>query len=738
MKRPLLFAIFIAGFFASASQIILLRELLVVFEGNELAFGFVLAAWLLLVGAGSLIAGRLSAAVKDKTSLFAAVLLAAAILLSLTIIASRLIRPVSGIPFGQALDAGYTFLFSFIILALLCLTLGAQFSLGCGLIPAGWVYILEAIGAGVSGVILSLFLVQRINAFPLALLLASLNAAVAFFISVASKRRLLSYASLFIFAGLGLIIVSGLGEKISLLSTKLFYKGFRVVASYNSPYANLTVTKRAEQYNIFANSSCMFTSPTPDIVFAEESIHFPLLANKNPRKVLLIGGGPGSAIFEITKHPVEKLVYAELDPAVINVASAYIPGVKNTLRDAKLEVKYTDGRAYVKNSADKYDVVLLNLPAPSTLQLNRLYSSEFFGEVKGLLNKGGIFALSLPAQEAYMNEQSKNLNRCIDKTLRSVFGDVFVIPGNIYIYIAPLKPLDAQTLINTYNTRHIETRVISPEYIKYKLDPSRVHGASAFLNDNKATKINFDFRPAATFYTIAFWNSVFHPRAGKIFDLLLNLNIWHFITLLAFICVLFFMLAKRKIFPALIFAISSSGFFAMGVELILIFAFQITFGYAYQMIGLLIGAFMAGLSLGAYIMTRCIEKGRVSLKILKIIDALIAFYPLLLALALIILSSYAKHPITRTVMAVLLPLFAIIAAALVGAEFPLANKLRLKSVAPNSRVAGGFYAADLFGGVFSAIVTGWVLVPVIGISSTLMLIACLKFSSWVFLVSSKA
>ena len=46
------------GFTATVAQILLMRELLVVFYGNEISLGLLLASWLLWTGAGSGLFGR--------------------------------------------------------------------------------------------------------------------------------------------------------------------------------------------------------------------------------------------------------------------------------------------------------------------------------------------------------------------------------------------------------------------------------------------------------------------------------------------------------------------------------------------------------------------------------------------------------------------------------------------------------------------------------------------------------
>ena len=60
MRKSLTFALTLIGLTAMMGQILLMRELLVVFYGNELTLGAMLAAWLFWTGLGSWLLGRLT------------------------------------------------------------------------------------------------------------------------------------------------------------------------------------------------------------------------------------------------------------------------------------------------------------------------------------------------------------------------------------------------------------------------------------------------------------------------------------------------------------------------------------------------------------------------------------------------------------------------------------------------------------------------------------------------------
>ncbi|MGA2904373.1 MAG: hypothetical protein ABSD98_11115, partial [Candidatus Korobacteraceae bacterium] len=57
--RAIRSAVALIGFSAVIGQIVLMRELIVVFSGNEMSLGIMLATWLLWTAAGSYVSSRL-------------------------------------------------------------------------------------------------------------------------------------------------------------------------------------------------------------------------------------------------------------------------------------------------------------------------------------------------------------------------------------------------------------------------------------------------------------------------------------------------------------------------------------------------------------------------------------------------------------------------------------------------------------------------------------------------------
>ena len=82
-------------------------------------------------------------------------------------------------------------------------------------------------------------------------------------------------------------------------------------------------------------------------------------------------------------------------------------------------------------------------------------------------------------------------------------------------------------------------------------------------------------------------------------------------------------------------------------------------------------------------------------------------------------------------------ILSLVSGVLVGSEFPLANRIYLKGTKRVGEVGGTLYACDLMGAWAGALIVSIWLIPVLGIVSTCILIACLKVVSLVLVVTSR-
>ena len=161
-----------------------------------------------------------------------------------------------------------------------------------------------------------------------------------------------------------------------------------------SPYQLIEVHDSPQFGRLFRLDGDYMTSEKEEFFYHEALVHPAAASHGKVRRALILGGGDGGAAEELLKYPnVERIVIAELDEVVIRIARDYFQNIHHgALDDPRVEVRIGDGLAYVRDTAERFDLVLLDLTDPDT-PASALYTAEFFSSVKKLLNPGGAMVL---------------------------------------------------------------------------------------------------------------------------------------------------------------------------------------------------------------------------------------------------------------------------------------------------------------------------------------------------------
>ena len=179
--------------------------------------------------------------------------------------------------------------------------------------------------------------------------------------------------------------------------------------------------------------------------------------------------------------------------------------------------------------------------------------------------------------------------------------------------------------------------------------------------------------------------------------------------------------------------IAATGFAGMIFDLALIFTFQSIYGYVFSWIGLLVTFFMSGTAVGAMTATWVLARTKNCLKLFITTEIAIICFSLGLPFVFLIVFPYLdSHGIFQRILFLVI---SFISGLLIGAQFPLANKIYLKDETSLSRTAGLLYASDLLGGWLGGVVGGVVLLPVLGLLGSCAVVVLLKLSSFIIITA---
>ncbi|MBN1502692.1 hypothetical protein JW930_04045 [Candidatus Woesearchaeota archaeon] len=684
MKKALFISLTALGISSIIAQLIVMREFANLFSGNELIYGIILGNWLLLTGVGSFL-GKYLHKLRNKKGVLIICQLLIAVLPFVHVLLIRYLRSLfPGIMFGIR----DVYVFSFLLMIPYCAISGGLLTFACVVFSkyftVGEVYFIDTIGDILGGLLFSFILVYFLNSFQISFIIFLINGLAALMLAYLFKRKALMILSILI----SLLSFFVLG--FNLYSLRWMYNE-EIIFEKNTAYGHIVVTQGNEQLNFYENGVVLFS--TENAAANEEAVHYAMLQT-SASNVLLISGGISGTVDEILRYDVASIDYIELDPLLFALGKEFT----NNLDSTKVNLINGDGRLFVRKTDKKYDVVIVDLPDPSNVQLNRFYTDEFFKEIRCKLSEKGVISLSLSGYENYIDKETKKIYSVLYETLKANFKRVIVIPGDRTFFIASNNEL-SYDVIGLLKQKNISNKYVNEYYLESKLGKERID----YLRGNLdySANINKDFFPISYYNNLLRWLSQFKTSIGVLVV---------FLT----IVLLYFILRLR----AISFAIFTTGFAASSLEVVLIIGFQILYGYVYSFIGVIITAFMLGLAIGSYYINKTIKKRKFN--DLINIELLIIVFSLLLPL--ILMKSFSAY---------LIPILTLILAILVGMEFPLASKFFKKKV---HETASSLYNADLIGACIGAFVVSALLIPLIGVVWVCVLVGTVNIISLVVLV----
>ena len=534
--RIILVCLIILGFTSTFTQIYLIREFMTVFFGNEMVIGVVLGCWMLLTGAGAYL-GKYFTKIRGQLGFILFLQLFLAILPLLTVIKLDLWRSLM-FPYGSM--PGLTdILYASVILQLpFCLVNGFLFTSYTSLAShysgqnrTGFSYALESLGSVFGGMIVNFLLLWYLGTFRSLQILLVVNILAGLLFAISLCRKL--PAILFAFVSI-IIVPLFFMVDFTGMTREWLYPKQRVIIDRSTPYGSVVVTQNAGQQNFYENGLLIFSSDNE--IFNEEAVHYAMIQHSSPLKVLLISGGIAGIIKEIKKYNPEQIDYLEMNPAITGIGKSF----HMIFKDPSVRIFNEDARRFIKKNSGRYDMVLINLPGPSTLQINRYYTAEFFSDLRSRLNPGAVISIGLASTADYVSNYGGKLNGSLYATLKGQFRNVLIIPGQKNYFLASDRSLSPE-ISKLITLKGIQTVYVNPYYLDDRLLKER----SDFITNQLPAKnpVNYDFSPVTYFYQLQFWTSYFSIDYIILFSLLLVIIASIFFTtcpLLLYIMTVFF------------------------------------------------------------------------------------------------------------------------------------------------------------------------------------------------------
>ncbi len=204
----------------------------------------------------------------------------------------------------------------------------------------------------------------------------------------------------------------------------------KVLYREKTDHQDLIIFENSAFGRVMALDGVVQTTERDEFIYHEMMTHVPLLAHGHAKRVLIIGGGDGAMLREVTRHQsVESITMVEIDAGVVAFCREHLPNHNaGSYDDPRFTLVIDDGVNFVNQTTQQFDVIISDCTDPIGPG-ESLFTSAFYEGCKRCLNPGGIFV----AQNGVCFLQQ---DEAIDshKKLSHYFGDVSFYQAAIPTY----------------------------------------------------------------------------------------------------------------------------------------------------------------------------------------------------------------------------------------------------------------------------------------------------------------
>ena len=267
-----------------------------------------------------------------------------------------------------------------------------------------------------------------------------------------------------------------------------FSLGFKVKERLfcgKSDFQKVEIVDTYSHGKVLLNDDLVMLSERDEFAYHDMITHLPLFTHGNPLNVLVIGGGDGGTAREVLRHKsVERCVMIEIDKMVVDACIEHIPVTSKDLTNhPKLELLIEDGVKYVKETKERFDVIIIDSTDPIG-PATPLFGEEFYQNVNRILTDDGIVVSQ--GESPYYNA---DVQHSLLSVLNKVFENVYIYnfsnltyPGGLWSFTFaskshhPFHNLDKENIKKSglkfkyYNERIHEAAFSLPSFMREKLE----------------------------------------------------------------------------------------------------------------------------------------------------------------------------------------------------------------------------------------------------------------------------
>ena len=141
-----------------------------------------------------------------------------------------------------------------------------------------------------------------------------------------------------------------------------------------------------------------------------------------PRQALLIGNGTLSSVPKVYPYS-EAVTSVELDAGVLEAGRRFFTDPATLAGFDRWRLFVDDGKHFLRQSSERYDLIVMDVPSPLTIQEAYLHTVEFYRLAQSRMTEQGVIAVQLSGPL----QQNNRTPARVTAALRQVFSEVIVL-----------------------------------------------------------------------------------------------------------------------------------------------------------------------------------------------------------------------------------------------------------------------------------------------------------------------
>lgn len=244
-------------------------------------------------------------------------------------------------------------------------------------------------------------------------------------------------------------------------------------------HQHLIIFRNAAFGRVLVLDGVVQTTEKDEFIYHEMLTHVPILAHGHAKRVLIVGGGDGGMLREVTRHQhVTHITQVEIDRQVIDMCRRYLPDhSRGAFDDARVTIVIDDGLKYVQHTDDTFDVIISDSTDPIGPG-QALFQDDFYAACKRCLAPGGILVTQNGVPFMQLDEIETTARR-----LSRVFDDWHFYSAAVPTYIGGIMTFGWGT--DDKALRHTDIHVLKERFavadIKTGYYTPEIHNASFAL-----------------------------------------------------------------------------------------------------------------------------------------------------------------------------------------------------------------------------------------------------------------